>query len=281
MTEQSRPMIAAERLRITVLGCGASPGVPRIGNDWGACDPSEPKNRRTRTSILIDAFRAESPYPTRVLVDSGPDVRAQLLEARVDRIDGVLYTHHHADHTHGIDDLRGFWLETHRLVPVYTDDATQLRLDEAFGYCFSTPPGSHYPPVLSRHRITAGTPFAIDGPGGRLDILPYRQAHGDIDSLGFRIGDFAYSSDVSAIPDETLPFLADLDIWVVDALRWRPHPSHFSVDEAVAWHERLRPRRTILTHMHSDLDYRMLIERLPGDIQPAFDGMVIDLPLRR
>ncbi|WP_073055514.1 MBL fold metallo-hydrolase [Kaistia soli] len=270
---------AAERIRITILGCGASPGTPRIGNDWGACDPSEPKNRRTRASILIDGFRGDSPYPTRVLVDTGPDVRNQLLEARVDRLDAVLYTHPHADHTHGIDDLRSFWLDSRKLVPVHTDDSTQERLEEAFGYCFKTPAGGSYPPILGRQRIVAGERFSVDGPGGRLAILPFRQVHGDIDSLGFKIGDFAYSSDVSALPDETLPHLQQLSLWIVDALRWRPHPSHFSVDESIAWHDRLRPRRTIFTHMHGDLDYRTLVAMLPGDIEPAFDGMVIDLSL--
>jgi phosphoribosyl 1,2-cyclic phosphate phosphodiesterase len=269
----------AQRLRITILGCGASPGVPRIGNDWGACDPSEPKNRRTRASILIDGFRDDSRFPTRVLVDTGPDMRVQLLEARVDRLDAVIYTHSHADHTHGIDDLRSFWLDTHHLVPVYTDDFTQERLEQAFGYCFRTPSGGSYPPILGRNRIEAGTRFVIDGPGGRLDILPFRQIHGDIDSLGFRIGDFAYSSDVSALPDETLPHLAGLSLWIVDALRWRPHPSHFSVQETLAWHDKLRPRRMVTTHMHGDLDYRALAAQVPGDVEPAYDGMVIDIPL--
>lgn len=279
MSEARAPTAACERIRITVLGCGASPGTPRIGNDWGACDPSEPRNRRTRASILIDGFRGDSPYPTRVLVDTGPDVRAQLLEARVDRLDAVLYTHPHADHTHGIDDLRSFWLDTRKLVPVYTDDATQERLEEAFSYCFRTPPGGNYPPILGRQRIVAGTRFIVEGPGGALNILPFRQVHGDIDSLGFRIGDFAYSSDVSALPDDSITALGNLSLWIVDALRWRPHPSHFSVEESIAWHDRLRPRRTIFTHMHGDLDYRTLAGMLPGDIEPAFDGMVVELNL--
>jgi len=268
-----------ERLRITILGCGASPGVPRIGNDWGACDPSEPKNRRSRSSILIDGFRADRPFPTRVLVDTGPDLRTQLLDARVERLDAVLYTHAHADHTHGIDDLRAFWLETRRLVPVYTDDFTQERLEEAFGYCFRTPAGGNYPPILGRRRIVAGSPFAIGGPGGRIDIVPIRQIHGDIDSLGFRVGGFVYSSDISDVPPESVPALEELRLWIVDALRWRPHPSHFSVEETLAWIERLAPRRSILTHMHGDLDYRSLAAQLPGHVEPAFDGMVVDIPL--
>ena len=269
----------AERLRITVLGCGASPGVPRIGNDWGACDPSEPRNRRTRSSILIDAFSSDRPEATRILVDTGPDLRSQLLDAAVDRLDAVLYTHAHADHTHGIDDLRAFWLSTRRLVPVHTDDFTQERLEEAFGYCFRTPAGGNYPPILGRHRIEAGTPFAIEGQGGRVDILPFRQIHGDIDSLGFRIGAFAYSSDVSDFPPESLAALAGLDLWIVDALRYTPHPSHLSFDETLAWTARVRPRRTVLTHMHGDLDYAAMMARVPPGVVPGHDGLVLELDL--
>lgn len=272
---------AAERLVVTILGCGASPGVPRIGNDWSACDPLEPRNRRTRSAILIDAFRADREAPTRILVDTGPDLREQLLAARVDRLDAVLYTHAHADHTHGIDDLRAFWLETRRLVPVFSDDFTQERLEEAFGYCFRTPIGGSYPAILGRHRIVAGEAFSIEGPGGRVDIHPFRQIHGDIDSLGFRIGDFAYSSDVSHFPDESLPSLASLDLWIVDALRYKPHPSHLSLDETLAWKNRVAPRRTVLTHMHGDLDYQTLVARLPEDVVPAHDGLVLEVELTR
>lgn len=263
-------------LKVTILGCGSSPGVPRIGNDWGACDPNEPKNRRTRCSILIE--RADGGGVTRVLVDTGPDVRAQLLAAGVNSIDGVVYTHGHADHVHGIDDLRAFWQNTHRLVDVYADASTMARLMQAFGYCFATAPGSFYPPILKHHPIEAGRALTIDGPGGRIALMPFRQIHGDIETLGLRVGGLAYSCDVSDLPDEALTTLAGLDVWIVDALRYKPHPSHFSLDEAVAWIGRVKPRRAVLTHMHIDLDYATLRRDLPAGIEPAFDGMTLEVP---
>ena len=262
-------------LRVTVLGCGASPGVPRIGNDWGACDPNEPKNRRSRCAILIERVDGDGGRPTRVLVDTGPDVRMQLLAAGVNFVDAVIYTHAHADHVHGIDDLRAFWQNTGELVDVYADALTKARLDRAFGYCFVTAPGSFYPPILKYHPLTAGQPLTIVGGGGPLTLTPLRQVHGDIDSLGLRVGGFAYSCDVSDLPGETQRELADLDVWIVDALRYRPHPSHFSVSDAIAWVDRIRPRRAILTHLHADLDYATLRRELPAGIEPAYDGMII------
>jgi phosphoribosyl 1,2-cyclic phosphate phosphodiesterase len=214
--------------------------------------------------------------PTRVLVDSGPDLRAQLLAANVDSIDAVVYTHAHADHLHGIDDLRAFWQNTKQLVDVYADDNTIAHLDRAFGYCFTRPPGSFYPSMLKHHRIAAGTPLTIKGSGGLLTLTPFRQIHGDSHSLGLRVGGLAYSCDVSDFPSESLSLLTDLDVWIVDALRYRPHPSHFSVAEATAWISRLRPRRAILTHLHGDLDYATLKRDLPPSIEPAYDGMTID-----
>ncbi|MCW5696574.1 MAG: MBL fold metallo-hydrolase [Bauldia sp.] len=268
------------RHRFTIMGCGASPGVPRINGDWGACDPREPKNLRTRCSALIERF-GDGREPTRVVIDTGPDLRAQLLAANVTSIDGVVYTHSHADHVHGIDDLRAFWMNAQRRVPVYTDDATQERLDQGFGYCFATPPGSAYPPFLDRHRLTPGVPLTIDGPGGPVSLLPYRQTHGDIESLGFRLGGLAYSCDISDVPEDSLPFLADLDIWIVDALRPRPHPSHLSLDQALDWIDRIKPRRAILTHMTTDLDYNALHRDLPAHIEPAYDGMTFELDIDR
>lgn len=264
------------RIRATILGCGSSPGVPRIGNDWGACDPKEPKNRRTRCSLLIERFGA-SDAPTTVLVDTGPDIRTQLLAANVSHLDAVLYTHAHADHLHGIDDLRAFWLASKKLIDIYADIPTYARLEEAFAYCFRSPDGSFYPPILKHHSISAGDPISITGAGGAVDIMPFSQIHGDIQSLGFRFGGLAYSCDISDLPEESATRLGGLDVWIVDALRYRPHPSHFNVDQTLAWIDRIKPRRAILTHMHTALDYRTLRNSLPHHVEPAYDGMQIEL----
>jgi phosphoribosyl 1,2-cyclic phosphate phosphodiesterase len=223
--------------------------------------------------------RVDGASVTRVLVDTGPDIRSQLLAAGVNFIDGVIYTHSHADHVHGIDDLRAFWQTTKRLVDVYADQPTHERLIQAFGYCFETAPGSFYPPILKHHPISAGRELTIDGAGGPLTLVPFRQTHGDVDTLGLRVGRFAYSCDVSDLPEQTVPMLNGLDVWIVDALRHHPHPSHFSVSEAVAWISRIKPRRAILTHMHIDLDYTALKDALPVGVEPAYDGMTVELPL--
>ncbi|MGE0846911.1 MAG: MBL fold metallo-hydrolase [Flavobacteriaceae bacterium] len=257
------------RLRFTLLGCGSSPGVPRIGNDWGACDPQEPRNRRRRCSMLVERF--EGGNATRVLVDTSPDMREQVLAADIREIDGVLYTHAHADHIHGIDDLRGFVINMRRRVDIYADETTMDRLHEGFGYCFRTPPGSDYPPILNAHRISAGREVTIHGAGGDITALPIRQQHGAIDSLAFRFGGVAYSPDVNALDDAALEALRGLDVWIVDALRPTPHPSHFSLDEALHWIALLKPKRAILTHMHIDLDYRTLCRTLPAGVEPAHD----------
>jgi phosphoribosyl 1,2-cyclic phosphate phosphodiesterase len=266
-----------DRLHFTVLGCGASPGVPRIGGDWGACDPAEPRNRRRRCSLLVQRL-SDDGRVTQLLVDASPDLREQAIDAGLATIDGVLFTHPHADHIHGIDDLRGFVLNMRRRVDIWADAHTMARLTEGFGYCFATPPGSEYPPILNAHPITPGEPVSIEGSGGQIAALPVRQIHGRIASLGFRIGGLAYSPDLSGLDPEAERAFADLDVWIVDALRHKPHPSHFSVQEAVAWIERLRPKRAILTHMHVDLDYATLRKSLPANVEPAYDGMIIELP---
>ncbi|WP_342642302.1 MBL fold metallo-hydrolase [Rhodoligotrophos ferricapiens] len=256
---------------VTILGCGSSAGVPRIGNHWGACDPKNPKNRRRRCSILIE--REGEGGVTRVLVDTTPDVREQLLSADVGLLDGVIFTHEHADHCHGIDELRAVAINARRRVPVWADDRTMRELLHRFGYCFETPAGSSYPPILQGHRLVAGAPVTIDGAGGPIEVLAFELVHGDIIALGLRIGGLAYTPDVSAIPEAALPALANLDTWVIDALRPAPHPTHFHVEEALAWVKRMRPRHAVLTNMHIDLDYEALRQSLPDDIEPAYDGM--------
>ncbi|MGA8613051.1 MAG: MBL fold metallo-hydrolase [Xanthobacteraceae bacterium] len=263
-------------LKFTILGCGSSAGVPRPALGWGACDPKNPKNRRRRTSLLVE--RREAGGVTRVLVDTSPDLREQLLDADVDRLDGVLYTHEHADHTHGIDDLRSLFIKARQPVDVYLDEATSKMMHQRFSYCFESPPGSEYPPIVREHRLAAGQPLAIAGQGGTITALPFLQVHGDIQSCGFRFGSLAYSCDLSTMPPESAAVLADLDIWIVDALRYRPHPSHFSVDDALAWIERIKPRRAILTNLHADLDYDVLKSKLPPHVEPGFDGISGDIP---
>jgi phosphoribosyl 1,2-cyclic phosphate phosphodiesterase len=260
-------------LKFTILGCGSSGGVPRPALGWGDCDPKNPKNRRRRTSLLVE--RGEGAAVTRVLVDTPPDLREQLLETGADWLDGVLYTHDHADHTHGIDDLRGFFIKRRRRVDVYLDERTANVVRRRFDYCFQSPPGSEYPPIVTEHRLTPGNAVTIQGEGGAITALPILQEHGDIPSLGFRFGNLAYCCDLSGIPPESISALADLDVWILDALRYRPHPSHLSLDEALGWIERLKPRRAVLTNLHSDLDYEVLRGKLPVHVVPAFDGMTL------
>lgn len=267
----------ADTLRFTILGCGSSPGVPRISGDWGACDPDNPRNRRTRASALVERIGANG--VTRIVIDTGPDFREQMVRAGADTLDGAVYTHPHADHIHGIDDLRGYVITQRRLMNVWADDATMDRLIEAFGYCFHTPAGSSYPPILRGHQIRHYEPFEISGEGGPIAFEPLRQAHGDIHSLAFRIGGIAYCSDVSGFPEKTLERLQNLDLLIIDALQYRRHPSHFSLGEALEWIERLRPKNAVLTHMHVPLDYATVMAETPHNVEPAHDGMVLEVPV--
>lgn len=261
-------------MRLVILGCGSSGGVPRIGGEWGACDPANPKNRRTRCSVLIERTGASG--TTTALIDSSPDIREQLLRTGTAWVDGVCYTHDHADHTHGIDDLRMIAYNGRRKVKVYADDATMAVLNARFGYCFATPPGSSYPPILEPHRITPHQPLTIAGAGGPITLLPFLQHHGDMPSLGFRVGPVAYSPDVSALPEAAIAALAGVDVWIVDALRYTYHPSHFTVAQALDAVGRIQPRRAILTHLHVDLDYARLQGELPAGVEPAFDGLTVE-----
>ena len=259
-------------LTFTILGCGSSMGVPRVALGWGQCDPNNPKNRRRCCALLIQRASAQG-HVTRALIDCSPDLREQLLDAKVDWLDGVLITHEHADHTHGIDDLRPLFVHKRRKVDVYVDEPTSRAMHARFGYCFMTPPGSEYPPILSEHRIAPGRPVTINGQGGPIEVLPILQNHGDIPSLGFRIGNVAYSADIKELPPESLGLMAGLDVWIVDALRHSPHPSHFNLAEALHWIGRVKPKRAILTNLHTDMDYAALCATLPPSIEPAFDGM--------
>lgn len=263
-------------LTFTILGCGSSGGVPRPALGWGACDPDNPKNRRRRCSLLVERQNADG-NKTSVLVDTSPDLREQLLAAEVKWLDAVLFTHEHADHTHGIDDLRPLFIHRRRRLDIYLDEPTSRALHARFGYCFMTPPGSEYPPIVNEHRLVAGRPLTIDGAGGSIGALPVLHDHGDIPALAFRFGNVAYSPDLNGMPDDSAAALAGLDLWIVDALRHTPHPSHLSLSQTLDWIGRLKPKQAVLTNMHTDLDYAALRQSLPPYVRPAFDGMTISV----
>ncbi|GLS41605.1 phosphoribosyl 1,2-cyclic phosphodiesterase [Mesorhizobium tianshanense] len=267
----------SDRLRLTILGCGSSPGTPRITGDWGNCNPANPRNRRMRTAALVERIAANGDRTT-VVIDTGPDFREQMLLASVRRIDAVVYTHPHADHIHGIDDLRGFVLEQRHRIDIHADQATMLRLRDAFGYCFETPQGSSYPPIVAPHIIDHTKPVVIEGEGGTLTLEPLPQIHGDIVSLGFRIGALAYCPDVSDFPDATAERLSGLDVLVIDALQYRTHPSHLSLSQTLGWIGKLAPGKAVLTHMHVPLDYATVMAETPVNVEPAYDGMTIEIP---
>jgi phosphoribosyl 1,2-cyclic phosphate phosphodiesterase len=262
-------------LTLTILGCGSSAGVPRPALGWGRCDPNNPKNRRRRCSLLAE--RSSNDGTTRILIDTSPDLREQLIDASVDHIDAVFLTHDHADQTHGIDDLRSVVLHQRRRIPVYVNQSTAKDVMHRFSYCFISPPGSDYPPILNQHSIEAGESQTIEGKGGPLTLSAFAIQHGNIPALGYRIGEAAYTPDVSDIPEQSWPLLKDLDLWIIDGLRYAPHPSHFSVDDALSWIERFKPRRAVITNMHSDLDYEVLRQSLPKGVVPAHDGMRLEL----
>jgi phosphoribosyl 1,2-cyclic phosphate phosphodiesterase len=269
---------AKGRLQVRILGCGSSGGVPRIGGDWGVCDPAEPRNRRTRCSILVRYWSPGAAEPTLVLIDTSPDIREQLLAAQVTRLDAAVLTHEHADQCHGIDDLRALVLRAMKRIPLYMDAGTARVIGDRFRYCFEG--AGSYPAILDRHDdLEAGQAIRIAGAGGELEMLALAQDHGGISSLGFRMGSFAYCNDVVRLPEATLERLYGLDTLVVDALRYRAHPTHASVAEALAWIDRLKPRRAVLTNLHVDLDYAKLRSELPAGVEPAFDGMELEMPV--
>ncbi len=251
-------------MRITILGCGSSGGVPRLGNEWGACDPAEPKNRRRRCSILVQQ------NDTNLLIDTSPDLREQLLDAGVDRLDAVVWSHDHADQTHGIDDLRVLALINRHRIATWGDARTLASLSKKFTYCFEQEEGSWYPPILDSREITG--PFEVGG----ISVLPIEQDHGSMPSLGFRFGTVGYSNDVFDLPDAAFEALAGIQVWIVDALRYRPHPTHAHLEKTLGWIERLKPERAVITNMHVDFDYATLKRELPAGVEPAYDGMVVE-----
>ncbi|MDE2789047.1 MAG: MBL fold metallo-hydrolase [Paracoccaceae bacterium] len=258
-------------LSVTILGCGSSGGVPRIGGLWGQCDPNNPRNHRRRCSLLIQRVSAEG--TTNVLVDTSPDLRCQLLDAGIGTLDAVVFTHEHADHTNGIDDLRMVAMNCRNRIPVHARSGTAAAIKGRFGYAFETPLGSNYPPFLDLILIDGN--LAIDGPGGTVELTPFVVEHGDITSLGFRINTLAYLPDALDIPESSWPILADLDCWIVDALRRKPHPSHAHLAKTLTWIERAKPKQAILTNLHIDLDYRALCDETPPNVVAAHDGLSI------
>ncbi len=262
-------------LRCTILGCGSSGGVPRLGGIWGDCDPDNPKNTRRRCSMLVERDGPDG--TTSVLIDTSPDMRSQLLGSGTGRLDGVVYTHSHADHTNGIDDLRMIVFNMKKRVPVWADGDTQNDLLGRFGYAFVQPEGSPYPPILDLRSIDG--PFEVEGPGGPIPFRPFKVNHGSIDSLGFRMGGLVYLPDVAELYDQSYPELEGLDCLVIDALRRTPHPTHAHLEKTLGWIEQLQPKRAVLTNMHIDLDYATVEAETPDHITPAYDGMVIEQAL--
>lgn len=267
-------------LKLTILGCSSSGGVPRVGGadptqGWGACDPLNSKNRRRRCSVLITLTGPAG--TTFCVVDTGPDFREQMISAGVPRIDAVVYTHEHADHIHGIDDLRPFALIQRERVKVHMDGTTYARAFEGFGYCFETPTGSSYPPIVDRQIIDHESDVIVSGAGGVIRLTPVPVMHGDGGALGLRIGNVLYLPDVSAIPVSSLRLFDGLDCLILDALRYRPHVSHFNVEQALALHEQVKPKRTVLTNLHVDLDYETLRAETPDGVEPAYDGLEVTI----
>lgn len=252
-------------MRVTILGCGTAGGVPQIGGEWGVCDPDEPRNRRLRPSILVEQGEA------RLLVDASPDLRFQALRAGFDRLDAVLFTHAHADHTNGIDDLRYVVRRMGHRIDTYADGRTLRDLTARFGYIFGQADQKLYPPILNG-RVIDG-PFEVAG----LPIVPFTQTHGPIDTLGFRFGPIAYSTDLMDLPDAAFAALEGVEVWIVDALSPHPHPTHSHLEQTLEWIERVKPKRAILTHMNVTMDYATVARLTPDHVEPAYDGMVIEV----
>jgi len=262
-------------LEVTILGCGSSGGVPRADGDWGVCDPAHPRNFRTRCALLVRRLGEGPQDPARettTIVDTSPELRIQTAKAGVKRLDAILLTHDHADQVHGLDDVRAFYLRQQARIPCWMDESTDRTMMRRFGYIFEGEGG--YPAICDRFVIPPhGVAWAVDGPSGAIPITTFDQDHGGVRSVGYRFGGVAYSSDVVGLDDAAFEALAGLDVWIVDALRRRPHPTHAHLERTLEWIERVRPRRAILTNMHIDLDYEQLRAELPAGVEPAYDGL--------
>jgi len=271
-------------LRAIILGCGSSGGVPRIGGDWGVCDPNNPKNARTRSSILVQKWEGSRPPDssacTNILVDTSPDLRIQLLRETIKHLDAVFYTHDHADQSHGIDDLRAIAYRMRKQIPTYMDAHTKTHVHDRFSYCFEMPEGRVHPPILDlQDLIEGGDVRRVSGPGGEISVRTLAVSHGPTPSLGFIFdGQLAYSPDVWGVGDEEIEALTGIETWIVDALRYSTHPTHAHADKTLSWLARAKIRSAVLTNLHIDMDYEILGSELPPIAQPAYDGMVVNLP---
>jgi phosphoribosyl 1,2-cyclic phosphate phosphodiesterase len=259
-------------LEFTILGCGSSGGVPRADGDWGACDPENRRNSRSRCSLLVRRTGEGPQVETTAIVDTSPDLRLQTAQAGAKRLDAILLTHDHADQVHGVDDVRAFFIRQRAKIGCHMDAATEASMMRRFGYIFE--PEGGYPAICERRRLPAhGVRWSVDGPSGAIPVVTFDQDHGGVRSVGYRFGGVAYSSDVVDLDEAAFEALAGLDVWIVDALRYRPHPTHAHLERALEWIARLRPRRAILTNLHIDLDYETLKAELPVGVEPAYDGL--------
>ncbi|MGJ3232385.1 MAG: MBL fold metallo-hydrolase [Oceanicaulis sp.] len=268
-------------IRVRILGCGSSGGVPRIDGDWGACDPDEPKNRRRRCSLLLERAASrealDAGEATRVLIDTSPDLREQILDAGAPEIHGVAFTHTHADQCHGIDDVRALVYRRRERFRAAMSPETLHDLKVRFGYIFETPKGSGYPPLLIAQPLESGAHAVFAGPGGRLEVQLFDVEHGGAPCSGVRAGPIAYTPDVNGLDARALDALSGVTVWILDALRETPHPSHAHLGQALSWLKTVKPRLGVLTNLHIDLDYGLLRERLPAGVRPAYDGLTITL----
>lgn len=259
--------------QFTLLGTGSSGGVPRIGNDWGNCDPSNPRNRRRRCAMLVEQSNADG-AKTSILIDAGADMREQMLSADVRNLDAVLLTHSHADHIFGLDDLRQMALSLKRSIDVYMTEETADIVHRSFGYCFQQAPNSSYPAFCNEHRIQHGQSVVINGAGGEVEVFPFLAEHGDIEALGFRIEDVVYLPDAKRLSRKaSIEALNNVETLILDALRHKPHPGHLNLEEALEMINRYQPTKAVLTNMHADLDYEQLTGSLPATVEPGYDGM--------